>query len=207
MARSVDLSQITVDTLVAIAPPGTLGQASDIAMIVIAVVIVAFLGAALVLFRQISALTKKLDALATRATEQVAPTLDRVRAISEHVEYVSLAVRKDIRKVNHLVESVTKKVETASNRMEDRIAEFNALMEVVQDEAEQVFIGTASAVRGVRHGARALGAARRDLPPRSGPDSDEPTSITSSETDAVSNVPAIPHQEHPLDPLPGDSDE
>ena len=41
--------------------------------------------------------------------------------------------------------------------MEKRIEEFNALMEVVQGEAEGVFIKTAAAVRGVRQGAQALG--------------------------------------------------
>lgn len=38
--------------------------------------------------------------------------------------------------------------------MEDRIEEFNALMEVVQGEAEEIFIDTASTMRGVREGVR-----------------------------------------------------
>ncbi len=40
--------------------------------------------------------------------------------------------------------------------MEERIDEFNALMEVVQGEAESTFLDTASAVRGVKAGARRL---------------------------------------------------
>ncbi len=40
--------------------------------------------------------------------------------------------------------------------MEDRIEEFNALMEVVQGEAEGVFLDTAATVRGLRAGARQL---------------------------------------------------
>jgi hypothetical protein len=39
---------------------------------------------------------------------------------------------------------------------EQRLGEFNALLEVVQEEAEGVFIATASTVRGVRTGAAAL---------------------------------------------------
>jgi hypothetical protein len=178
MASPTELSQTAVDTLIAIAPQSMLAQASDLALVVIAVVVVGFLLGSILMFRRIAALAAKLDTLASRATEQVAPTLDRVRAISEHVEYVSLAVRKDISRVNDLVESVTEKVESASERMEDRIAEFNALMEVVQGEAEQVFIGTASAMRGVQEGARALGAGRRpeigeeELPPDPAPSED-----------------------------------
>jgi hypothetical protein len=40
--------------------------------------------------------------------------------------------------------------------MEERIEEFNVLMEVVQGEAEEIFLDTASTVRGVREGARAI---------------------------------------------------
>jgi hypothetical protein len=39
---------------------------------------------------------------------------------------------------------------------EQRLNEFNALLAVVQDEAESMFVATASTVRGVRTGAAAL---------------------------------------------------
>ena len=40
--------------------------------------------------------------------------------------------------------------------MERRVEEFNALMEVVQSEAEDILLGSAAAVRGVRASARSL---------------------------------------------------
>jgi hypothetical protein len=45
--------------------------------------------------------------------------------------------------------------------MEQRIEEFNALMEVIQGEAESAFIKTAAAVRGVREGAQKLSRSAR----------------------------------------------
>ena len=45
--------------------------------------------------------------------------------------------------------------------MEQRIEEFNALMEVIQGEAEGAFIKTAAAVRGVKKGAQKLSKAAR----------------------------------------------
>jgi hypothetical protein len=54
------------------------------------------------------------------------------------------------------VKALTDRLQLASERMEERIEEFNALMEVVQDEAEGIFIDTASTVRGVRAGARSI---------------------------------------------------
>jgi len=46
--------------------------------------------------------------------------------------------------------------------MEERIEEFNALMEVVQTEAEDLFLDTASTMRGVRAGARSIGSPRAE---------------------------------------------
>jgi hypothetical protein len=53
--------------------------------------------------------------------------------------------------------------------MEERIEEFNALIEVVQGEAEDIFLDTASTVRGVREGARSITSGRRRRDPGSGP--------------------------------------
>jgi hypothetical protein len=53
--------------------------------------------------------------------------------------------------------------------MEERIGEFNVLMEVVQSEAEDVFVGAASTIRGVRAGTRTLRAG----PGSGSPDEDE----------------------------------
>jgi hypothetical protein len=63
--------------------------------------------------------------------------------------------------------------------MEERIEEFNALMEVVQGEAEDIFLGTASTVRGVREGARAIANPRIEDEGAS-----DPRSATPDETDA-----------------------
>jgi hypothetical protein len=60
------------------------------------------------------------------------------------------------------VKALTGRLHQASARMEERIEEFNALMEVVQSEAEEVFLDTAATVRGVREGARAMGRSREE---------------------------------------------
>ena len=44
----------------------------------------------------------------------------------------------------------------AARTTEERIGDFNALLEVVQEEAEQIFLSTASTVRGVKAGADRL---------------------------------------------------
>jgi hypothetical protein len=66
--------------------------------------------------------------------------------------------------VNRSVAQLSDRLTQASDRMEERIADFNALMEVVQGEAEGVFVDTASTVRGVTAGARRLQEPRRRRP-------------------------------------------
>ena len=57
--------------------------------------------------------------------------------------------------------------------IKQRLGEFNALLEVVQEEAEGMFIATASTVRGVRTGAAALHTEDEDAPSATGPTPEE----------------------------------
>jgi phage shock protein A len=70
------------------------------------------------------------------------------------VEFITHALRTDVERLNTSVRALTDRLHQASDRMEERIEEFNALMEVVQGEAEDIFLDTAATVRGVREGAR-----------------------------------------------------
>jgi hypothetical protein len=53
--------------------------------------------------------------------------------------------------------------------MEERVEEFNALMDVVQDEAESVLLDTAALVRGVRAGAKTIGGSTAGATPGGDP--------------------------------------
>jgi vacuolar-type H+-ATPase subunit I/STV1 len=90
---------------------------------------------------------------------------DRARSISDNVQFITQALRSDVERLNASVKALTARLHQASSRMEERIEEFNALMEVVQSEAEEVFLDTAATVRGVREGARAMGRRRERLAP------------------------------------------
>ena len=87
----------------------------------------------------------------------VEPVTDRARVAAENVEYVTALVRQDVQKVHTSVSGLSDRLGEASERMEERVEEFNALMDVVQDEAESVLLDTAALVRGVRAGAKSVG--------------------------------------------------
>ncbi len=127
-----------------------LQTASDISLVVMAVGSgVALIAVAIVLL-QIRKLLRTLN-------EQIKPVTERARVAAENVEYISAMVREDVQKVKSSIGAITDRLNEASDHMEDRVHEFNALMEVVQGEAERVFIDTAATVRGVQAGARSMG--------------------------------------------------
>jgi len=132
---------------------GQLALASDVAELVIAgaMLVLALLG--VLLFLRVHALLKDVREAAHRS---LGPVSDRARAISDNVEFITQALRTDVERLNTSVRALSDRLQQASDRMEERIEEFNALMEVVQGEAEDVFLDTASTVRGVREGARAI---------------------------------------------------
>ena len=144
-------------TTQALAPPGGLQVAADISAVVLAAISALLLLAMLLLLVQ---LRKVLAAL----QRQMQPVADRARVAAENVEYISAVVREDVQKVHSSVAGLSDRLKDASERMEERVEEFNALMDVVQDEAESVLLDTAAAVRGVRAGARTIGEgmARQD---------------------------------------------
>jgi hypothetical protein len=82
--------------------------------------------------------------------------------VVDNVEFITRAIRTDVERLNASVRALSDRLQQASDRMEERIEEFNALLEVVQAEAESLFIDTASTVKGVSVGARSIGAGREE---------------------------------------------
>ena len=124
--------------------------AAEVSTVVIAVVSVFLLVVALALVLQVKKFLTSLQ-------QHVQPVTDRARVAAENVEFISAVVREDVQTVRTSVSGLSDRLKKASDRMEERVEEFNALMDVVQDEAESVLLDTAAVVRGVRAGAQTMG--------------------------------------------------
>lgn len=75
-------------------------------------------------------------------------------------------VWQTLRKTRDLVERIDRDIgplAVNARALADRLGEFNALLKVVQDEAEATFVSTASTIRGVRSGAAAFRHLEADL--------------------------------------------
>ncbi len=140
-----------------------LSVAADVSAIVVGVSILII---AIVTAWTLIRANRMMTELHRSARQNLGPVSDRARSISDNVEFISGALRTDVERLNASVRALSDRLQQASDRMEERIEEFNALMEVVQGEAEGIFIDTAATVRGVREGARTIGGGKPDKPPQ-----------------------------------------
>lgn len=109
---------------------------------------------------RVGRLVHRLNGILRRVEGGTEPVVERVASIAGNVDHITQSVRGDVRYLTSSVRALSDRLTQASEHMETRIDEFNALLEVVQSEAEEVFLNTASAVRGVRAGAHALDPGR-----------------------------------------------
>ncbi|MBT8405418.1 MAG: hypothetical protein KJP18_16265 [Gemmatimonadetes bacterium] len=155
------------DTIFLAAPRDALSVAADWALVVVAAaIVVTALTVVVILLRTSSSLRR----VGREATRKADPLLDRGKSVAANVEFITATLRTDVEGLHQSVRALSDRLKQASDHMEHRIEEFNALMEVVQGEAEDAFIDTASTARGVRAGARQLvrapDAAKSGVPAR-----------------------------------------
>ena len=155
----------TADTVALLVPSGPLATAEAISTIVLAVGMVCVLIALFALLLQVRRLSQSLGAVAKKWEKEAAPVMDRARSVAENVEFITMSVRTDVQKLNASVASLNDRLKQASDRMEERIQDFNALVEVMQSEAEGLALDTAAAVRGLRVGTGSLTSAGEDPHP------------------------------------------
>jgi hypothetical protein len=126
----------------------------SVVIIAVALVVaaVAFASIALAVRR----LIRPVNGLVGRLQEGATPVLEHARGAAENVREISGSVREEVGRLRGVVGGSVERLEGASRAAEARLRELNALLKVVQEEAEGLFIDTASTLRGVRAGASAL---------------------------------------------------
>lgn len=133
---------------------------TELAHILIAVVMVAIsailLGILFALRRLARSVRTTVGGALQRLEAEARPVLDRVRTVGDNAAAISDTVRRDFDQFNQTITSANERLNQASAVAEERLARFNALLEVMQQEAEDLFIGTASTVRGMKVGAAEL---------------------------------------------------
>jgi uncharacterized protein YoxC len=122
--------------------------ASGIASIALMVLTIALVPAAWNFRKSYAKISDMMD----RIYGDINPIMRHVSTIADNVNYITTAVRVDVQKLSQTVASANQRLMSSVDLAEERIKDLNALLAVVQEEAESAFITTASTVRGVRTG-------------------------------------------------------
>jgi quinol monooxygenase YgiN len=79
---------------------------------------------------------KKVNSLLDRLNGDLAPLVRNANSIADNVNFVTTSIRTDVQKVSDTIDTANDRVQQALSLAEHRLNEFNALLSVVQDEAD-----------------------------------------------------------------------
>jgi uncharacterized protein YoxC len=105
----------------------------------------------------------KVSDMLDRIYGDINPIMRHASTIADNVNYISTSVRVDVQQVSQTIAMANQKLVASVEAADDRIKELNALLAVVQEEAEGAFISTASTIRGVRTGINQAFEKEEDL--------------------------------------------
>ncbi|MEO8946257.1 MAG: DUF948 domain-containing protein [Gemmatimonadaceae bacterium] len=154
-ALLIQATHVLPDTLVTKQVPAAVGTFEKITSIASGLATVALLILAIGLvpaawnFRKTY---KKINELLDRVYGDIAPLVRSASIVTEDAREIVTIVKGDVRQVQQTIAAANARLLKAVKEAEARLDEFNALIEVVQEEAESAFVNTASAVHGVRTG-------------------------------------------------------
>jgi hypothetical protein len=83
----------------------------------------------------------------------IEPVTRHATHIADNVDYISTSIRSDVQELRKTLLSANSGIRGMIETSERRLHELSAVLRVVQEEAEQAFVSTASTIRGVRAGA------------------------------------------------------
>ncbi len=99
---------------------------------------------------------KKVSDMLDKVYGDINPLMRHASSIADNIDYISTSIRVDVQQVSQTVAAVNQRLQQAVQSAEVRITELNALLDVVQEEAESAFVATASTIRGVKTGLQAF---------------------------------------------------
>lgn len=166
------LAQVAVaDTVVTIQATSTgwafwVDMVTSVATIVIALALILGGIAAIPLGLNALRALRTVNQLAAQVRGDVAPLIKHGHAAVENLDQISGAVRVQVQRLTETVQGAQERLDRAATLAENRLNDFDALLRVVQEEAEELFIDTASTVHGARVGAETFrGFGHADEPP------------------------------------------
>ena len=126
--------------------------ATGLVMILLLLLVLLALPAAWYIRNRFRQLAEILDGV----RHDLGPLIERTRGVMQNAEEVSATVRNDVERLSETAERFEAQLREVADIAGRRVREFDALLGAVQEEAEDLFLTTASAARGIRAGVRVL---------------------------------------------------
>ena len=118
--------------------------------IMVAVPLMVCLLYAISLFRQTREPVRHVAKAVSDLQTRLQPVLRNVERVSEDANYLVSTLRADADEVSQTMRRVSDSTGRMLDLVEERVAEVTALLAVVQEEAEETFLASASLLRGLR---------------------------------------------------------
>lgn len=99
---------------------------------------------------------QRLSDLADQVYDEIRPVLEHLSGISGNLDQVTRAIRDDVGRVSGTITAASDRMHAAILATERRLRDFNALLDVAQEEAEELFVSSAATLRAIGRGAAAL---------------------------------------------------
>jgi uncharacterized protein YoxC len=142
----------TIYTKQVVAEPGTWNKITSVASGVMTITVIILTVALVPAAWNFRKSYKKVSDMLDKIYGDINPLMRHASAIADNVDYISTSIRVDVQQVSQTVAAVNQRLQDALEGAEDRMKQLNALLDVVQEEAESAFVTTASTIRGVQTG-------------------------------------------------------
>jgi uncharacterized protein YoxC len=142
----------TIYTKQVVAEPGLWEKITSVASGVMTITVIILTAALVPAAWNFRKSYKKISDMLDKIYGDVNPLMRHASAIADNVDYITTSIRVDVQQVSQTVAAVNQRLQNALEGAEDRMKQLNALLDVVQEEAESAFVTTASTIRGVQTG-------------------------------------------------------
>lgn len=146
--------------------PGWIGPTVALSLVVIALCFLGIVAGISLAIREAAARSQSLANELAELRRELSPTLQALNRFGKDGAEVAGLAKEEVREIVLMTRRLRKDMERGLQRTRRRLADFEAVVEVVQDEFEETALDVTTAMRTVRGGAGMLAQLRRLVMPR-----------------------------------------
>lgn len=145
---------------------GWVGPTIAISLVVIALCCLGVVTSVLLALREAAERGQSLAKEIAAFRHDLGPTLDSLNRLGASGAEVAELAKEEVREVIYTTRRLRKDVERGAARAKRRLADFEAVVDLVQDEVEETALDVTTAMRTFRSGRGMVGQLRRLILPR-----------------------------------------